>query len=87
LQSALADFELEAGSNLELSKPPCAGITLIRFYGFDLSLKPSLKHPGKLKLTLQNYGRFFRNHVTFLSLFRFIKKPVYEKYFFGRRFF
>ena len=29
---------------------PCAGITLIRFYGFDLRFPPvGGKHPGKLK--------------------------------------
>jgi hypothetical protein len=34
--------------NLNWKEPPCAGITLIRFYGYDLSLPPiDGKHPGK----------------------------------------
>ena len=44
--------------------PSFAGITLIRFYGYDLS-PAQAGHPGNL--VAQNYGGKFLKHVTFMS--------------------
>jgi hypothetical protein len=42
---------------------PCAGITLIRFYGFDLSLRCLRKHPGNLFEMAGFSGRQVKNTI------------------------
>jgi hypothetical protein len=42
--------------------PPCAGITLIRFCGYDLSRFPAycrIQHPGNTEMSNKNKEDFF----------------------------
>jgi hypothetical protein len=63
-------------------RPPCAGITLIRFYGYDLSIALPLDGRGS---TPGNTEVNFKIRIEFSDLCNlFSTQPFYTKYFYER---